>query len=144
MNNTDIHTDTDTDTDIHTHKTTLSLQHPDNGSFSSTIHTPVLNHNLLNTKHLSIDIPNLKDFHNWNDFDETNNQIPTMDVSPIYANNNPYSRKFTGQSRKSTQQDQPHTNSKPDKSPDNSHSLGERSILIQICLYLFGGDSHNN
>lgn len=143
MNNTDIHTDTDTDTDIHTHKTTLSLQHPDNGSFSSTIHTPVLNPNLLNTKHLSIDIPNLKDFHNWNDFDETNNQIPTMDVSPIYANNNnnnPYSRKSTGQSRKSTQQNQPHTN----HSPDNSQSIGERSILIQICLYLFGGDSQGD
>ena len=141
MNNTG----SNTDTNIHNKK--LSLQHPDTGSFSSTIHTPVLNPNLLNTKHLSIDIPNLKDFHNWNDFDETNNQIPTMDVSPIYANNNnnnnnnnPYSRKYTGQSRKSTQQNQPHTN----HSPDNSHSVHTRSCLMQILLYLFGGDSHNN
>ena len=138
MNNTDTNTcsNTDTNTDTNTHKTKLSLQHPDTGSFSSTIHTPLLNPNLLNTKPLSIDIPKLKDFHNWNDFDETNNLIPTMDVSPIYANNNTNNL----YSRKSTQHNQPHTN----HSPDNSQSLDERSILIQIYLYLFGDDSQGD
>ena len=76
-------------THTHTHNKKLSLLLPDNGSCSSiTItppitppNTPVLNPNLLKTKHLSIDI------QHWNDFNETNNQIPTMDVSPIYANN---------------------------------------------------------
>ena len=141
MNNTGSNTGSNTDTNIHNKR--LSLQHPDTGSFSSTIQTPVLNPNLLNTKHLSIGIPKLKDFHNWNDFDETNNQIPTMDVSPIYANNNnnnPYSRKSTGQSRKSTQQNQTHTN----HSPDNSHRVHNRSCLMQILLYLFGGDSQGD
>ena len=139
MNNTHTHTDT------HIHKQKLSLRPPDNGSCSSITNTPpntppntpVLNPNLLKTKHLSIDIPK------WNDFDETNNQIPTMDVSPIYANNNnnnPYSRKSTGQSRKSTQQNQTHTN----HSPDNSHRVHNRSCLMQILLYLFGGDSQGD
>lgn len=58
----------------------LSLQHPD--SISSIYDTqpptppstPVLNHTLLNTKHLSVDI------HTWNNFNETDNQIPTMEI----------------------------------------------------------------
>jgi hypothetical protein len=145
MNNT--HTDTHT----HIHKQKLSLRPPDNGSCSSITNTPpntppitppntpVLNPNLLKTKHLSIDIPK------WNDFDETNNQIPTIDVSPIYANNNPYSRKSTH-----------HTNRKPDKivykstyfGPDGASNadidIDNRSCLIKILVYLFGGDSHSN
>ena len=133
MNNTGSNTDTD--------KKKLSLQYPDNGSFSSTNNTPpntpVFNPNLINTKHLSIDI------QTWNDFDETNNQIPTMDVSPIYANNNPYSRK-------STHHNQPHTKRKPNRNYHNGNGNGNgngnwenRSCLMKILLYLFGGDSHN-
>ena len=70
----------------------LSLQHPDTIDDTpppTPPPTPVLNPKLLNTKHLSVDI------HTWNDFHETNNQIPTMDVSPIYANNPHFKRNIS-------------------------------------------------
>ena len=126
MNNT---TNTDTDTNK------LSLLHPD--TIDDTPPTPpprpVLNPKLLNTKHLSVDI------HTWNDFNETNNQIPTMDVSHIYANN-PNSQKIFSKThdivqKQTIKREQEH---KPNNYND---STDDRSCLMKFLMYLFYPDS---
>ena len=118
----------------------LSLQHPDSiSSIDDTPPTPptppptpVLNPKLLNTKHLSVDI------YTWNDFNETNNQIPTMDVSPIYANN-PNSQKIFSKTndivqKQTIKRDQDHNLN------NNNDSTDDRSCLMKIIMYLFAPD----
>lgn len=116
----------------------LSLQHPD--SISSIYDTqpptppstPVLNHTLLNTKHLSVDI------HTWNNFNETDNQIPTMDVSPIYANT-PHTKKKVSKTndivqKQTIKRDQEH------KTDNYNDYTDDRSCLMKMLIYLFAPD----
>jgi hypothetical protein len=110
----------------------LSLQHPDTID-DTPPPTPVLNPKLLNTKHLSIDI------HTWNDFNETNNQIPTIDVSPIYANNPQLKKKISKPNdivqKQTIKRDQKHK-------PDNyKNPTDDNSCLMKILMYLFAPDS---
>ena len=108
----------------------LSLQHPD--SISSIDHTPpttpVSNPKLLNTKNLSVDI--LK----WNNFHDTNNHIPTIDVSPIYANNtssqNNYKKLIVQKQTIKREQD----------CDNDSDFTDDRSCLMKFLMYLFYGD----
>ena len=118
----------------------LSLQHPDTINDTpppTPPPTPVLNPKLLNTKHLSIDI------QTWNDFNETNNQIPTMDVSPIYANN-PHLKKKVSKTndivqKQTIKRDQEHkTDNYNDYTDDYTD---DRSCLMKMLMYLFAPDS---
>ena len=128
-------------THTHTHNKKLSLLLPDNGSCSSiTItppitppNTPVLNPNLLKTKHLSIDI------QHWNDFNETNNQIPTMDVSPIYANN-PQLKKKVSKTNDIVQKQTIERDQQPNPDNYNDYTV-DRSCLMKMLMYFFAPDS---
>ena len=114
----------------------LSLQHPDTIDDTpppTPPPTPVFNPTLLNTKHLSIYI------HKWNYFNETNNQIPTIDVSPIYTNN-PNSQQIFSKTndivqKQTIKRDQQH------KLDNYNDSTDDRSCLMKILIYLFTHDS---
>jgi hypothetical protein len=112
----------------------LSLQHPDSISsiYDTQPPTPVLNPTLLNTKHLSVDI------HTWNNFNETDNQIPTMDVSPIYANT-PHTKKMVSKTndivqKQTIKRDQEH------KTYNYNDYTDDRSCLMKMLIYLFAPD----
>ena len=114
----------------------LSSQHPDTIDDTpppTPPPTPVFNPTLLNTKHLSIDI------HKWNDFNETNNQIPTIDVSPIYTNN-PNSQQIFSKTndivqKQTIKRDQQH------KLDNYNDYTDDRSCLMKMLMYLFAPDS---
>jgi hypothetical protein len=113
----------------------LSLQHPDTID-DTPPPTPVFNPTLLNTKHLSIDI------QTWNDFNETNNQIPTMDVSPIYANN-PHLKKKGSKTNDIVQKQTIKRDQEP-KHDNNDYTddyTDDRSCLMKMLMYLFAPDS---
>lgn len=122
MNNTN----TDTDTKK------LSLQHPDSVSSidDTPPPTPVLNPKLLNTKHLSIDI------NTWNNFHEINNEVPTIDVSPIYANT-PHVKKNFSKTNDIVQKQ----TIKRDQEPNHDNNVDDRSCLMKVIMYLFSTDS---
>jgi hypothetical protein len=142
----------------------LSLQKPDElnnkvSSFSSVAETPVLNPNPIRTEdtevrknknfHLSVEIPR------WRTFNDTNNEIPTMDASPMYATNCPTKGELFSQaelpefrSRKNYTQNpivsEKHngtnntnnTNNIDESYPPNDHNSNS-NFLIRCCEYIF-------
>ena len=158
----------------------LSLQKPDElnnkvSSFSSVAETPVLNPNPIRTEdtavvgcsaklnyspkvvglrknknfHLSVEIPR------WRTFNETNNEIPTMDASPMYATNSPTKGELFSQAelpdfrtrKKYTQNpivsekrngtnNTNNTNIVDESYPHNDHNYNN-SFLIRCCEYIF-------
>ena len=68
----------------------LSLQNPDN-----------LKNKIVRSRTDSIDIPR------WDNFQETNNEIPTMDFSPIYDESSPDVRKPSPNKKQLIQMQEP-------------------------------------
>ena len=131
MNNTHTHTDT--------HNKKLSLRPPDNGSCSSITNTPpntpVLSK--IQRRNLSIEIPR------WNTFTD-NNEIPTMDFSPMYAKHSPNNgeqqlnpvifRKHNNNNN--NPQDEINTKNNRRQVSQNDCN-NNRSFLIRCCEYFF-------
>jgi len=141
----------------------LSLQKPDElnnkvSSFSSIADTPVLNPNPIRTEDTAVGLRKNKNFHlsveipRWRTFNETNNEIPTMDASPMYATNSPTKGELFSQaelpdfrSRKKFTQNPivskkrngtNNTNNIDESYPPNDHNSNE-SFLIRCCEYIF-------
>jgi hypothetical protein len=126
----------------------LSLQNPDfmnnrQDSVSSVDETPNLNPNkirpentVIRTRKYSIEIPK------WDTFDDTNNEIPTMDYSPMYATNSPESRSSKISPLKTEQQLQsqkPIRISKHEKINDTvSGGKPEGGLVRNIYNFFFG------
>jgi hypothetical protein len=151
----------------------LNLQHPDtitnnDNSFSSVTETPVLNPNPIRTEdttvHISITSSNVGhepppindlcekkninlniEIPHWSSFTDTNNEIPTMDYSPMYATDSPEIR-----SRKNYTQRNPicfgkhnGTNHTIHNTSPFTHNIDEpfvdenRSFLIRCCEFIF-------
>jgi hypothetical protein len=68
----------------------LSLQNPDN-----------LKNKIVRSRTDSIDIPR------WDNFQETNNEVPTMDYSPIYDESSPEVRKNSPNKQQQIQMQEP-------------------------------------
>ena len=68
----------------------LSLQNPDN-----------LKNKIVRSRTDSIDIPR------WDNFQETNNEVPTMDYSPIYDESSPEVRKNSPNKKQQIQMQEP-------------------------------------
>jgi hypothetical protein len=118
----------------------ISLQNPDeisnrSNSVSSSADTPVVNpasgtKNTYKNRAQSIDIPK------WNNFQDYNNEVPTMDYSPMYVKNSPniYSRKGTPQNLTSQ------TPIRIGRHNDISKKNTPKGLIIKICEFLFGSD----
>ena len=118
----------------------ISLQNPEeisnrSNSVSSSADTPVVNPSSINKeiyrkRTQSIEIPK------WNDFQEYNNEVPTMDYSPMYAKNSPniHSRKGTPQNLTSQ------TPIRIGRHNDIAKKNTPKSLIIKICEFLFGSD----
>jgi len=124
-------------------------------SFSSVADTPVLNPNPIRTEdtevrknknfHLSVEIPR------WRTFNETNNEIPTMDASPMYATNSPTKGELFSQAelpdfrtrKKYTQNPIVSEKRNGTNNTNNTNIVDEHfrnsneSFLIRCCEYIF-------
>jgi hypothetical protein len=139
----------------------LSLQKPDElnnkvSSFSSVADTPVLNPNPIRTEdtavrknkniHLSVEIPR------WSTFNDTNNEIPTMDASPMYATNSPTKgelfsqaelpdfrsrKKYTQNPIVSEKRNGTNNTNNIDDHYSSTNSNSNESFLIRCCEYIF-------
>ncbi len=125
----------------------LSLQNPDYmnsrpDSVSSVDETPNLNPNkvrpedtMVKTRKYSIEIPK------WDTFDDTNNEIPTMDFSPMYTTNSPvpHSRKVSpNKNEQQIQSQKPIRIGKQNINDTVSEDKIEKGFVRNICERLFG------
>ena len=132
------------------HTDSLSLQNPDymnsrQDSVSSVDETPNLNPNkirpedtMVRTRKYSIEIPK------WDTFDDTNNEIPTMDFSPMYTTNSPEtrSRKVSpNKNEQPIQSQKPIRIGKQNINDTVSEDKIERGFVKKMCEYLFGGNT---
>ena len=128
----------------------LSLQNPDymnsrQDSVSSVDETPNLNPNkvrpedtMVKTRKYSIEIPK------WDTFDDTNNEIPTMDFSPMYTTNSPvpHSRKVSpNKNEQQIQSQKPIRIGKQNINDTVSGGKIEKGFVRNICERLFGGNT---
>ena len=124
----------------------LSLQNPDymnsrQDSVSSVDETPNLNPNkvrpedtMVKTRKYSIEIPK------WDTFDDTNNEIPTMDFSPMYTTNSPETRSRKVSPNKNEQQIQSQNPIRIGKQNINdtvSEDKIKKGFVRNICERLF-------
>jgi len=119
----------------------ISLQNPErisnrSNSVSSSADTPVVNpasgtKNTYKNRAQSIDIPK------WNNFHDYNNEVPTMDCSPMYGKNSPniHSRKGTPQNLTTQTPIRIGRHNNIAKKENNP-----KSIMTKICEFLFGSD----
>ena len=96
----------------------LSLQNPDN-----------LKNKIVRSRTQSIDIPR------WNNFADTNNEIPTMDYSPIYDNRTHEVRKPSPNKKQQIQMQEPIRIGNQNKLHEN------KGLLAQIYDWCVGNNT---
>lgn len=129
----------------------LSLQKPDElnnkvSSFSSVAETPVLNPNPIRTEDTAVGLRKNKNIHlsveipRWRNFYDTNNEIPTMDASPMYAINSPDFRtrkNYTQNPIISKKRNGTNNTNHIDQSYPPNHHNSNNSFVIRCCEYIF-------